>query len=85
MAKEIPVTCLWAFLESGKTKFIQETIEDPSLIPATRPCCWSAKRAKKSTTERFAFGGVTVDHWRTRRAEPAENLQQLEKNPAQAV
>ena len=29
MAKEIPVYLFVGFLESGKTKFIQETMEDP--------------------------------------------------------
>ncbi len=39
MAKEIPVYLFVGFLESGKTKFIQETFEDPISTPATRPCC----------------------------------------------
>ena len=52
MAKEIPVYLFVGFLESGKTKFIQETFEDPNSTPATRPCCWSAKRAKKNITRR---------------------------------
>ena len=30
MAKEIPVYLFVGFLESGKTKFIQETFEDPN-------------------------------------------------------
>ena len=31
MAKEIPVYLFVGFLESGKTKFIQETFEDPNI------------------------------------------------------
>ena len=39
MAKEIPVYLFVGFLESGKTKFIQETLRTPTSTPATRPCC----------------------------------------------
>ena len=40
MANEIPVYLFVGFLESGKTKFIQETFEDPTKTPSgwlTRP------------------------------------------------
>ena len=46
MANEIPVYLFVGFLESGKTKFIQETFEDPNFDS------WSARRAKKSTMRR---------------------------------
>ena len=52
MANEIPVYLFVGFLESGKTKFIQETFEDPNLTPATRPFCWSARRAKRNIIRR---------------------------------
>ena len=37
MAKEIPVYLFVGFLESGKTKFIQETFEDPNFDSGDKP------------------------------------------------
>ena len=36
MAKEIPVYLFTGFLEGGKTKFIQETLEDPRVNEGDR-------------------------------------------------
>ncbi len=52
MANEIPVYLFVGFLESGKTKFIQETFEDPNFDSGDKTFCWSARRAKKSTMRR---------------------------------
>ena len=52
MANEIPVYLFVGFLESGKTKFIQETFEDPNFDSGDKTLCWSVKRAKKSITRR---------------------------------
>ena len=53
MANEIPVYLFVGFLESGKTKFIQETFEDPNFDSGDKtPSGWSARRAKKSTMRR---------------------------------
>ncbi len=53
MANEIPVYLFVGFLESGKTKFIQETLEDKrNFDSGDKTCCWSARRARKNTTRR---------------------------------
>lgn len=45
----MPVYLFTGFLESGKTKFIQETLEDKRFAIRKRPCCSSARRARRST------------------------------------
>ncbi len=52
MANEIPVYLFVGFLESGKTKFIQETFEDPNFDSGDKTLLLSARRAKKSTMRR---------------------------------
>ena len=52
MANEIPVYLFVGFLESGKTKFIQETFEDPNFDSGDKTLLRSAKRAKKNITRR---------------------------------
>ena len=52
MAKEIPVYLFVGFLESGKTKFIQETFEDPNFDSGDKTLLLICEVAKKSTTPR---------------------------------
>ena len=51
MAAEIPVYLFTGFLEAGKTKFIQETLEDPRLtVIKKRHCCCCARKGRRSMT-----------------------------------
>ena len=51
MANEpIPVYVFTGFLESGKTKFIQDILADPNLPRTSARCCCCARRASRSTT-----------------------------------
>ena len=45
MAKQIPVYLFVGQLESGKTKFIQETMEDPNFDSGARCFCatWTSQ------------------------------------------
>ena len=45
-------TCLWASSKAARPSSFRRRLKTPTSTPATRPCCWSAKRAKKSITRR---------------------------------
>ena len=46
--KEIPVYLFTGFLDSGKTTFIQGTLEDPAFNSGEKTLCCSAKKGKKN-------------------------------------
>ena len=46
--KDVPVYLFTGFLEAGKTKFIQETLEDKRFCNGERSCS-SARRARRNT------------------------------------
>ena len=53
MANEIPVYLFVGFLESGKTKFIQETFEDPNFDSGDKTLLLVlSPESKKSITRR---------------------------------
>ena len=74
MAKEIPVYLFVGFLESGKTKFIQETFEDPNFDSGDKTLLLVCEEGEEEYNQKkFAFPGVTVDRSRGQgRAEPPE-------------
>ena len=61
MAKEIPVYLFVGFLESGKTKFIQETFEDPNFDSGDKTLLLVCEEGEEEYNEKkFAFPGVTL-------------------------
>ena len=61
MAKEIPVYLFVGFLESGKTKFIQETFEDPNFDSGDKTLLLICEEGEEEyNPKKFAFPGVTV-------------------------
>ena len=61
MAKQIPVYLLVGQLESGKTKFIQETMEDPNFDSGDKTLLLVCEEGElEYDPSRFAFGGVHV-------------------------
>lgn len=59
MSKEIPVYLFVGFLESGKTKFIQETFEDPQFDSGDKTLLLICEEGEEEyDPEKFAFGGV---------------------------
>ena len=60
-AKEIPVYLFVGFLESGKTKFIQETFEDPQFDSGDKTLLLVCEEGEEEYNEKkFAFPGTTV-------------------------
>ena len=60
MAKEIPVYLFVGFLESGKTKFIQETFEDPNFDSGDKTLLLICEEGEEEyNPKKFAFPGVT--------------------------
>ena len=56
MAKEIPVYLFVGFLESGKTKFIQETFEDPNFDSGDKTLLLICEEGEEEYNEKkFAF------------------------------
>ena len=61
MAREIPVYLFVGFLESGKTKFIQETFEDPNFDSGDKTLLLVCEEGEiEYDPSKFAFGGVHV-------------------------
>ena len=68
--KEIPVYLFLGFLESGKTRFVQETMEDPKFDGNCHTLLLVCEEGQQEyEPKKFAFGGVTV--------EPIEDEEQL--------
>ena len=60
--KEIPVYLFLGFLEAGKTKFIQETMEDPGFDSGDKTLLLVCEEGENEyDPDRFAFGGVAVE------------------------
>ena len=59
MNKEIPVYLFVGFLESGKTRFIQEPYEDPQFDSGDKTLLLICEEGvEEYNSEKFAFGGV---------------------------
>ena len=52
MANEIPVYLFVGFLESGKTKFIQETFEDPNFDSGDKTLLLVCEEGEENITKR---------------------------------
>ena len=76
--KEIPCYLFVGMLESGKTKFIQETMEDPQFDSGDKTLLLICEEGEEEyDSERFAFGGVTVATIEEKAELNREHLQQL--------
>lgn len=80
MAKEIPVYLFVGFLESGKTKFIQETFEDANFDSGDKTLLLVCEEGEEEYDEsKFAFGGTTVHVIEDKAELNAQNLSRLER------
>ena len=80
MAKQIPVYLFVGQLESGKTKFIQETMEDPNFDSGDKTLLLVCEEGElEYDPSRFAFGGVHVAQIEDKSELTPENLTALEK------
>ena len=80
MAKEIPVYLFVGFLESGKTKFIQETFEDPNFDSGDKTLLLICEEGEEEyNPKKFAFPGVTVKVIEDKSELNPQNLAKLEK------
>ena len=60
-AKQIPVYLFVGMLESGKTRFIQETMEDPQFDSGDKTLLLVCEEGEEEyDSDKFGFGGVTV-------------------------
>ncbi len=80
MAKEIPVYLFVGFLESGKTRFIQETFEDPQFDSGDKTLLLVCEEGEEEYDEsKFAFPGTTVAVLEDKSELNALNLARLQK------
>ena len=80
MPKQIPVYLFVGQLESGKTKFIQETMEDPQFDSGDKTLLLICEEGEEEyAPARFGFGGVCVEYITDKADLTLENLQRLEK------
>ena len=78
MAKQIPVYLFVGQLESGKTKFIQETMEDPQFDSGDKTLLLVCEDGEiEYDPSRFAFGGVHVAQIEDKSKLTQENLAAL--------
>ena len=78
MAKQIPVYLFVGQLESGKTKFIQETMEDPQFDSVDKTLLLVCEDGEiEYDPSRFAFGGVHVAQIEDKSELTQENLAAL--------
>ncbi len=77
-AKEIPVYLFVGMLESGKTKFIQETMEDPQFDSGDKTLLLVCEEGEEEyDPDKFGFGGVTVATLADKSELNRQNLQKL--------
>ena len=78
MANEIPVYLFVGFLESGKTKFIQETFEDPNFDSGDKTLLLVCEEGEEEYNEKkFAFPGVTLYNLEDKAELNPQNLAKL--------
>ena len=78
MPKQIPVYLFVGQLESGKTKFIQETMEDPNFDSGDKTLLLVCEEGEiEYDPKRFAFGGVHVAQIEDKSELTQENLAAL--------
>ncbi len=77
-AKEIPVYLFVGMLESGKTRFIQETMEDPQFDSGDKTLLLVCEEGEEEyNSDKFGFGGVTVATLEDKSELNRENLEKL--------
>ena len=80
MPKQIPVYLFVGQLESGKTKFIQETMEDPNFDSGDKTLLLVCEEGEEEyNPKKFAFPGVTVKVLEDKAELNPQNLLKLEK------
>ena len=80
MANEIPVYLFVGFLESGKTKFIQETFEDPNFDSGDKTLLLICEEGEEEYNQKkFAFPGVTLYNLEDKAELNPQNLAKLAK------
>ena len=80
MANEIPVYLFVGFLESGKTKFIQETFEDPNFDSGDKTLLLVCEEGEEEYDQKkFAFPGVTLYDLEDKAELNPQNLAKLAK------
>ena len=80
MKQQIPVYLFVGQLESGKTTFIQETMEDPQFDSGDKTLLVVCEEGEEEyAPERFAFGGVHVAQIQDKSELTRENLEMLEE------
>ena len=80
MKQQIPVYLFVGQLESGKTTFIQETMEDPQFDSGDKTLLVVCEEGEEEyAPERFAFGGVHVAQIEDKSELTRENLEMLEE------
>ena len=78
--KEIPVYLFVGFLESGKTKFIQETMEDPNFDSGDKTLLLVCEEGEEEyEPEKFGFEGTTVEYITEKSLLNRQNLDNLAK------
>ncbi|MDD4849455.1 MAG: outer membrane insertion C- signal [Gemmiger sp.] len=77
-AKEIPVYLFVGMLESGKTKFIQETMEDPQFDSGDKTLLLICEEGEEEyDPQKFGFSGVDVVTLEDKSELNPQNLQRL--------
>lgn len=77
-AKQIPVYLFVGMLESGKTRFIQETMEDPQFDSGDKTLLLVCEEGEEEyDSDKFGFGGVTVVTLEDKSELTRENLEKL--------
>ncbi|MBQ2330094.1 MAG: outer membrane insertion C- signal, partial [Oscillospiraceae bacterium] len=78
-SKEIPVYLFVGFLDSGKTRFVQETLEDPRFDAGKNTLLLVCEEGEEEyNPKKFAFPGVTVSFLEDKSELNPENLSRLE-------
>ena len=79
-AREIPVYLFVGQLESGKTRFIQETMEDPQFDSGDKTLLLVCEEGEEEyDPDKFGFGGVTVAYIEDKSQLTKPHLEELAK------
>ncbi len=79
MPRQIPVYLFVGQLESGKTKFIQETMEDPQFDSGDKTLLLVCEEGEEEfVPSRFGFGGVSIEYITDKVDLTQQNLQALQ-------
>lgn len=80
MPKQIPVYLFVGQLESGKTTFIQETMQDPQFDSGDKTLLLVCEEGEEEyAPEKFGFGGVTVEVLSDKSQLTCKNLEAMGK------